>query len=326
MARVLLKTVQPGEPADNPWHFGPYIQFQSSARLSQGRKHRLTEDPEEADLILFADSGPDAYFYSIRKSALFRRHAGKCFVFATDDRPLALLPGVYASIENRWYDSRWTRSGFYVHTAGNHRFESLPFEENSKWLASFAGSCSNAPVRARLQDLAHPRFQLVDTSGQVIPAFSTGNTQAIENLTRTFVESVRNSKFVLCPRGVGCSSLRIFEVMCMGRCPVILSDDWVPPDGPRWEACSLRARESDVAGLPRLLEQMEPRAEKMGLRARAEWERWFSEDALFETVVDWCLAIRQGGKCDAPWFRRMKFLQLLRPFHLRHYLRYRMNR
>ena len=321
MARVLLTTAQPGNPADKGWLFGPYELLLASAQLAGGGKHQLTDGPHDADIILFTDSGPDVACRTLRKTALYQRYFWKCFVHAQDDQPLALLPGVYASIEKRWHDPLWTRSGFYVHSAESGRFDFQPFNQDAKWLFSFVGSCSNAPVRGRLADLRHPRFHMEDTSGKIIPAYTSGDAEAIARLNNSYCEIIRESKFVLCPRGVGCSSLRIFEVMAMGRCPVILSDEWVPPDGPQWNLCSLRIPESSVATLPAILGQYEADAGKMGLLARGEWERWFSEKALFETVVDWCLAIRDAGKCGDRWFRAARYLQLLRPFHLRSYLR-----
>lgn len=324
MARVFLTTLYPKCP-NHSWWLGCYQMFLASARLAKGRKHQLADTPEAADIVLFSDSGPGAYQSAIRKSTLFRRYYKRCFVHAPDDLPLPLLPGVYASIEKRWHDSRWTRSGFYIHSAESGRFGFQEFNRNARWLFSFVGSCSNAPVRMRLARLRHPRFHLVDSSGKVVPAYSTGDRLAIEELNKSCREVVRESKFVLCPRGVGCSSQRLFEVMAMGRCPVIVSDDWVPPEGPRWELCSLRVPEAGLSALPELLENRESDAQELGRHAREEWERWFSEPVLFETVVDWCLAIKQAGRCGDPWYRRAKYLQLLRPTHLRKFLRGRNN-
>src|SRR2546423_4170060 len=40
-------------------------------------------------------------------------------------------------------------------------------------------------------------------------------------------EICKASKFILCSRGVGTSSVRLFDTMRMGRVPVILSDQWL---------------------------------------------------------------------------------------------------
>ena len=319
MPSILLKTPEPAQPADNRWRFGQHdLLFKSAA---QSARHRLVDDPAEAEIILFSSTGPEPLFGSIRHTEEYRRHPAKCFVFDQSDHPLALLPGVYASIEKSWYDPRWTRSGFYVHINDEHRFHAQPWPEETPHLFSFLGSCANAPVRARLLTLGNPRGLVVDTTKQVLPAYLAGDDDAIHRLNASYMETVRQSRFVLCPRGVGCSSQRIFEVMCMGRAPVILSDEWIPPAGPEWERFSVTIPEADVLALPRLLAERETSAREMGRVAREQWERWFAPPVLFDTVADWCLDIQRAGKCSDWWSRRRKYFQLLRPYHARHHLR-----
>ena len=80
------------------------------------------------------------------------------------------------------------------------------------------------------------------------PLLSPGESRA------RYVGSIKDSAFVLCPRGGGTSTFRLFETMMLGRVPVILSDQWVPRVGPDWESFSLRVMERDVSKVPRLLE------------------------------------------------------------------------
>ncbi|MDQ2919268.1 MAG: glycosyltransferase family 47 protein, partial [Verrucomicrobiota bacterium] len=127
--------------------------------------------------------------------------------------------------------------------------------------------------------------------------------------------------FVLCPRGVGASTIRLFETMRMGRVPVILSDEWVPPVGPLWEKFSVRVAEKDFAQVPRLLEEREHMAVPMGQLARREWEEWFSPEVAFHRVVDYCLAIKEGRRWPEALARWPVYLQLARPFHFRRLLR-----
>ncbi len=321
MASFLLKTLQVDNSTQNSHACGSYKLFALSATLGGTEKHQRTDHPAQADIILFCDGGPAPYQAAILQSELYQRFPEKCFVFCDVDQPLALLPGVYASIERRWHDPHWTCAGLYAHITNVDRFERQPFAPDAPWLFTFAGSCCNHPVRQSLRQLSHPRFHLLDTSGQTVAAYTAGDTEAINTLNRNYQQLVRDSKFVLCPRGVGCSSIRLFETMRMGRAPVIISDDWVAPAGPAWSDFSLRVPEARVRDLPVLLEGLEPRAREMGDRARQEWERWFSDKMLCETVVDWCLNIKAGGRTGSKWFRRRKYFQLLRPFHFRHYLR-----
>jgi hypothetical protein len=104
---------------------------------------------------------------------------------------------------------------------------------------------------------------------------------------RHFAEVVYRSKFVLCPRGHGTSSIRLFETLAAGRVPVIISDDWVAPDGPDWDAISLRwPEEASFAELLARLEELEPHAAEMGARGSFEFAEWFALPVLFDRVAE----------------------------------------
>lgn len=314
MAKVFLTTFQ---PPDAQWHLGRFELLRLSAELAAGRKHQRVDDPGEADLILICDEGPLPYQRAIRHSPLYRQHWRKCFVIDPEDAPIAFLPGIYASIEKQWHHRGWTRSGFYPHISERSRFDFIPFEPSAPWLYGFAGSCCNHPVREKLKAIQDPRFRLVDSSGKMKFIYRKDDQDDVA----VYKALVRDSKFVLCPRGVGCSSIRLFETMRMGRVPVIISDQWVAPDGPEWEKFSVRVAEADVLSLPALLASLEPCAAEMAAQARAQWEQWFGEPVLFETVVDWCLDIRAGGQCERRLARWRIYLQYLRPGHFRNFLR-----
>jgi hypothetical protein len=186
------------------------------------------------------------------------------------------------------------------------------------YLYSFVGSTKNAG-RARAACHAHSPAR---SRAGYRRRFRAGAARADERdeereYRRRFAEATRSSKFVLCPRGISVSSIRVFETMSMGRVPVILSDDWVPPPGPAWEKFSLRVRESDWADIPRILEEREREAVAMGNLARAEWLDWFSEEAAFHRVIEWCLAIKRRRRVPESLARWPVYLQFLRPFHLR---------
>ncbi|MGZ4986153.1 MAG: exostosin domain-containing protein, partial [Chthoniobacterales bacterium] len=138
---------------------------------------------------------------------------------------------------------------------------------------------------------------------------------------RRYAELTKASKFVLCPRGLGAATIRLFETMRMGRVPVILSDEWVPPEGPCWEKFSVRAPEKDFAQVPQLLEQFERAAVAMGQLARREWEEWFSPEVAFHRVVEYCLTIKERRRWPESLARWPVYLQLARPFHFRRLLR-----
>jgi hypothetical protein len=111
---------------------------------------------------------------------------------------------------------------------------------------------------------------------------------------REYVRDVLDSKFVLCPRGSSPSSYRLFEVMELGRCPVVISDDWIRISGVRWEDCAIFVPETDIDQIPIILEQHEHRAAELGGRAREAWEANFSHLARFRAMLDMLIQIRNG--------------------------------
>jgi len=108
--------------------------------------------------------------------------------------------------------------------------------------------------------------------------------------------------------------------MKAGRVPVILSDDWVAPEGPAWPSFSVRVAERDVKSLPEILEAHEGAAARMGRVAREQWELWFSESASFHRIVEWCLSIQQSRRLPERLMRVAVLWQLLEPFNFRHKL------
>jgi hypothetical protein len=295
-----------------------YQVFLASAEYS---KHQIVEDPDEADLILFTDAGENQYLAPINH-ACFRAFPQKCFLFSDVDNPFPILPGVYASISKRFYDPFWTRSGYYVRKT-LFNFQPLPLDCSANLLFSFIGSCENAAIRERLKLLPSSRSAIFDVFRATNRANSDGNLEALEVLLRRFIDLCHRSKFVLCPRGVGVSSMRLFECMAMARSPVILSDEWVPlPDIP-WEQFSIRIAESDWAKMPEILKNHERDAEEFGLRAREIWESHFSLPKVFDTTVALCLDIFRGGKTKKPWAHTIKLFSSLRRPHLRAFVKSR---
>ncbi|MEM9258358.1 MAG: exostosin family protein, partial [Bacteroidota bacterium] len=128
--------------------------------------------------------------------------------------------------------------------------------------------------------------------------------------------------FIACPRGVGASSMRIFESMRAGRAPVIISDAWEPPPFIDWASCSLRIPESEVATLPIILREHADKAISMGLKARQEWEKVFSHEGLLHHTVEACLSILEARKNATIKHKLTAIRNSLSPTYFRFMLRY----
>ncbi|MCE0523161.1 MAG: glycosyltransferase family 47 protein [Methylacidiphilales bacterium] len=318
MAKVLLLTVSKENPRNLDFDRGAYNRLKQSAGMGKSH-HTLVENPVEADLILIAE----VHIYFFEKPLRHdycRFFPNKCFAFAFDDELIPFLPGVYASIEKNWYSPRRVRSGFYLSALQNPYTEFDPAPERDL-LYSFVGSVNTAPVRAELAKLRHSRSVFIDTSKESLPIQVGGTPEQRAVFWKKYADIARRSKFVLCPRGIGTSSMRLFEMMQMGRAPVILADAWVPPEGPKWEEFSIRVPESEALNVPQLLEEREGEAVALGLKARREWERWFAPEAIFNTVVDWCLEIKEARRFPERLARLTVYPQMLRWPLFRAYLR-----
>ncbi|WP_217633634.1 exostosin domain-containing protein [Thiocapsa roseopersicina] len=243
--------------------------------------HEVCPSPEDAEIILFVDSArPD--MRDIRGSSVFRRFRDKSFVLHCGDRVMPFVPGLFTSAERATHSPRRSRTGGYLRMAFSHHFHHTPVNGAHRFLFSFVGRSETAPVRRALVQLQHRRGLVLDTS-------APGTSLAIDAYARVIQESA----FVLCPRGFGSSSFRLFEAMKTGRAPVILADDWIPPVGPEWDRFAIIVPESDVTSLPQLLEAREAESVNMGELARDAWETWFGKSVVFQSTVDWILDLQR---------------------------------
>ena len=108
--------------------------------------------------------------------------------------------------------------------------------------------------------------------------------------------------------------------MKAGRVPVIISDQWVPPEGPSWSECSIRIPEAEVLSIPETLERREFDSAKLALAARNTWEEWFSADVVFHRIVEWCMAIKEHRKLPVKLQALRYYGDLMRPHFFRHWL------
>ncbi len=317
MARVLLLSATP-EDDQTDFNLAPLEEAKACAELDRFRVDSLTADPAAADLIIFVEFyGGGWYFDRVRAHPFVRQYREKCFLFCANPFVIPFLPGVYAGIEKRWASSR-TRPGFYLGRTQNPFTVYTAPDHDLPYLFSFMGSVSNAPVRAQLATLRHPRSFFQNTAADFERILSRKmDRQERLDYDRRYAELTKATKFVLCPRGLSASSIRLFETMRMGRVPVILSDGWVPPAEPAWHEFAIQVREKDFARIPRLLESREADAVEMGNRARAEWERCFSEEVLFHRLAELCLDIKNKRTVPETLGRWSAYLHFLQPFHLR---------
>jgi hypothetical protein len=305
--------------------------IRESAQKDSFGFHKITDDSETADLVLFVEreAAAGAELEKVREHPIFQCHPEKCYVVNPRYKGIPYVPGIYASIRRSWYDHSRIRSGHYPEVRENHIFRDQGSVPEDGYLYSFRGKLATAPIRQCMSDLSHARGVIEDTTDEnMTPMMKMrGIDSEVEAYMQHYVELIAASKFILCPRGNGPSSLRLFESMLMGRPPVIISDEWVPPQGPDWSSFSIRVPESKIKNIPRVLETKEDKAVEMGRKARAAWEAWFSPEVTFHRVVEWCLSIQATQPTFLGWCRSVRsFAYAYPPFRDLEHLHNRLRR
>ncbi len=256
------------------------------------KPHTLTADPAEADLILFAETydGLDPYFFSVVRHSIYRRFPDKCVLYHISDTAHTLCRTISPSVELTHPNSRCRRSFSYVvRIHENSALGSIPAAISSpKFLFSFIGDPTTHPIRRELLQIQYPHAELRASSGYSVVGMTPAARLAFH---RRFIEDTLNSLFVLCPRGVGSSSMRLFEAMELGRSPVIIGDSWIPVANVPWHEFALFVKEKDIRQIPVLLESHINQAVAMGIRARAVWEQHFSPRHVFQSLISSALTL-----------------------------------
>jgi len=182
--------------------------------------HELVSSPEQADIIIITDLREEKLLLQPAGQPLLERHPDKCFVCDRSDLPIGFVRGIYASplassfraLPNRFYLVAVSECESIVSADTRTRGEGSPVLLRGR---------NSAPVRSELfeQDFARSDVLIIDASSST----TTGTIEPTRaDNQRRYVETSARSRFVLCPRGTGSSSERLFEIMEMGLVPVIL--------------------------------------------------------------------------------------------------------
>jgi hypothetical protein len=249
-------------------------------------------EPEDADVILLVESLREKFREhadALLHDPLVRRYPDRCFVFDQTDRPLPFLPGVYVSLDRRLHEEHRTRP------VPNWGAIFQPADVEPERLFSFSGYPSS-PVRERM----------------LAAGIGTATTRFWDydgDERNAYAHELRSSRFVLCPRGRGASTARLYETMQVGRAPVVVSDAWAPPAIGDWSEFSLRVAERDVESLPEILAAREADAAELGSRAARAWEERCRPGApLVRFILEEIASIR-AARLAAGWdetaFRRL---------------------
>lgn len=270
----------------------------------------------DADLIIFTEiySGLDPYFFDVIRHPIFRQFPGKCVLYHVSDTCQTLCRTLSPSVERTQSNLPCRNSFPYIVRIHDNPLVHAGWDRVRlpKYLFSFVGGAETHPIRKKILALQHPEALLRESSGAI---FHIMDPSQRESIHRSYIESILDSSFVLCPRGIGAASMRLFEVMELGRAPVVISDAWLPIPHLPWKDFAIFVAEKDVGQIPVLLEEARPRAAEMGRVARETWERHYAPDKIFDEFVG-----AASGLLRNPYGAKERLrdcLPLLRPGHWR---------
>ncbi len=257
-------------------------------RTQSASSHTLASSPDAADLILapIQHGGYGPALERLRASKFYAQHRRKVLVYGSDDNQFPAIPGLYPSMGPSWKSRTWAVPAHYL---SSHIHKSLilrPDELLEKDIDfSFVGSSRTHRVRSRIMRLASRAAYLFDASGPKDEHW-WAKRDAAEAVDR-YRDALRRSKFVICPRGMSPSSIRLFECMEAACVPIIVADALQLPTGPDWARFALTVPEKRVEDIPALVERRKGDAAEMGRLARQAWEAFFSPGATANSLVRW---------------------------------------
>jgi hypothetical protein len=265
---------------------------------------------EEADIVLYLEYGYIG-LADLRglASRIQRVKSAKHFLFSESDWPYPVLPGAYPSLAKPY---PWAHSwSFLPRLPMNENQEAPAQEAEPDLLFSFIGRIATHPVRRQIL--------LLDTLTSPCLDVKEGPRRfAYFDYSKTYADLIRRSKFVLCPRGFGASSIRIFETMGCGRVPVIISDQWQEPPGVPWRDCCVLIPEGKIPCIPNILRLFESRAHLMGQLAKRVYEENFAPNVFLDRLVmtllkeysasSFRIEAMYGRACRATGWREMRHL------------------
>ncbi|MGE4552464.1 MAG: class I SAM-dependent methyltransferase [Desulfovibrionaceae bacterium] len=274
--------------------------------------YATVDRPEDADYIVFPyDLSPVlfrlrtlvAHFF-IKTLPLFREYESRHVFLASHDRGQPLCTDAVIFTRDPRRSNADDGSVLTLpHFPKRHVLDKAPELEFSKlrYDVCFIGAQSD-PVRARAIASIAKRKDIryffhypntTDWADKQTSYLHMEDEKKKREMEMVYVNNMRKSWAVLCPRGMGSSSVRFYETLCMGRIPVHISDEYVFPfaDEIDYSRFCIDIPESavDVVGevLAQWFRKKTPEdLERMCREARATWERYFRPEDAKRIMVE----------------------------------------
>lgn len=264
------------------------------------QRHHLALHPADADIIILTDIKGPNWFEDLRRNPLIQ-NPKICFVISDADYPLPLLHGIYISNQTSLFFNSRFRTGCYglypdhlqnqfIKNSSGHSYL-----HTKKFLYSFIGQDSSDIRRKLFKHRPTREDTFIFNSTKDFNLYASQGSHSQDHW-QLYYDGIVRSKFVLCPKGTSPASLRLFEVMKMGVAPVIISDQWILPQGPTWSEFALFIKEKDISELDALLTEKEDDYRVMGKKAQNAYEQFFADNVYFDYLVDQLTSIMNHQK------------------------------
>jgi len=162
---------------------------------------------------------------------------------------------------------------FIPHYSATYNISKI--KEEKDLLFSFVGHCGTHEIREALIKKYPDK------------CFSTEGIWMSTKYRDKYIDLLGRSKFSICPRGTGVSSLRIFESLKMGSIPVVISDDLHLPITHSWDEFSVRINENEIDKIEEiLLQYSDERIKNMSLLGQEYWNSCCSDENLYKTIIE----------------------------------------
>lgn len=254
----------------------------NSAMLSRLRRNiafnpsvTIVDDAAAADAVLIEERGSFKDFRYVNKllrDPFIKRFAARIFSINSDDCATGLLRGLYTSLPKSRFDRRIHRAVPFMFYPNELVFSKIK-EVVPHYLATWRGNTKSNALRRKM--MGHLKWN----SEFVMQKTESWLNHKMDE-KQTYVDVMLSGKFSLCPAGWAPVTYRIYESIALGRCPVILADEFVPPEGPDWKQFALFYPQSQINSVIAFLHKHEHNYQQLGERAAKEWKFHFGENKI----------------------------------------------
>jgi hypothetical protein len=243
--------------------------------------------PERADAIIIQEENSFKnfrYIKDLESDALISAYPEKVFTINTDDCATGLLRGLYTSLPKYRFNSSLYAAVPYMYYPNELVFAKGYDDVTPKYLASWRGNTKSNNLRSRM-------VSALEDKGEFCIEKTNSWLNHNDDEKSYYVNLIKASKFSLCPAGWASVSFRIYESMALGKCPVIIADDFVPPKGPNWNDFALFYPEKDISELSLFISRNEHLANDLGKKALNAWQEHFCRDVIKEYYANTLLSL-----------------------------------